>query len=253
MVTVAGSLALFAAGLLAGLVGTAGGITTLVSYPALLAAGVPPLAANTANIVALVACWPGAALISRRELSGHGRWIWRWSLVAAGGGAAGTGLLLLTPPGVFVQLVPVLVLFGAVLLLLQPRLSAMHAGADQEVTRGGRWVLPVGLVGAAIYNGYFGAGSGIIILALLLLTVDQHLPGANARKNMLIGATSLVSAAVLIVGGSVAWAVVAPLGAGMFLGSLLGPIVARRLPAPVVRIGAAVLGIALAVQLWLSR
>lgn len=251
--TAAGFLALAAAGVLAGLVGTAGGITTLISYPALLAAGVPPLAANTANIVALVACWPGAALSSRRELSGHAGWIWRWCLLAAVGGAAGTVLLLLTPPGVFVQVVPVLVLLGAVLLLIQPRLSAMRAGADQEVTRGGRWVLPVGLVVASIYNGYFGAGSGIIILALLLLSVDEHLPGANARKNMLIGATSLVSAVVLIAGGSVAWAVVAPLGAGMFVGSLLGPILARRLPASVVRIGAAVLGIALAVQLWLSR
>lgn len=251
--TAAGFLALAAAGVLAALVGTAGGITTLISYPALLAVGVPPLAANMANIVAAVACWPGAALSSRRELSGHAGWIWRWSLVTAAGGAAGTALLLLTPPGVFVQVVPVLVLLGAVLLLIQPRLAALRDGAGQEVTRGGRWVLPVGLVVASIYSGYFGAGSGIMILGLLLLSVDEHLPGANARKNMLVGATSAVSAMVLITEGSVAWAVVAPLGTGMFVGSLLGPIAARRLPAPVVRIGAGVLGIALAVQLWLSR
>src|SRR4051794_41659546 len=81
---------LAAAGLVAGVVGTAGGITSLISYPALLAVGVPPLAADVANLVALVACWPGSALVSRRELAGAGRWLAR-GLPGARARAGGRG------------------------------------------------------------------------------------------------------------------------------------------------------------------
>src|ERR1700756_2106057 len=80
-------LFLVGAGAVAGLVGTAGGITSLVSYPALLLAGVAPLQASIANLVALVACWPGSAVASRPELRGHGPWLLRWGILAAAGGA----------------------------------------------------------------------------------------------------------------------------------------------------------------------
>src|ERR1700761_3184285 len=99
-----------AAGIAAGVVGTAGGITSLVSYPALLAVGIPALPANVTNIVALVACWPGSALASRPELAGSGSWLRRWAPVAALGGAAGSALLLFTPAGVFSRVVPFLVI-----------------------------------------------------------------------------------------------------------------------------------------------
>lgn len=240
--------ALTGVGLLAALVGTAGGITTLVSYPALLVLGIPPFAANAANIVAAVACWPGSAFASRRELAGHRRWVLQWSIVAAAGGTVGTVLLLTTPPGVFVEVVPWLVLTGALLLFAQPWLSARRSPGS----RGRAWLLPVGLAAASVYNGYFGAGSGIMILALLLLTLDVRLPIANARKNMLVGAASPASTLVLALYGPVPWATVAPLAAGMFVGSLLGPVVARRLPANIVRVTAAALGVVLAAQLWLS-
>src|SRR3984957_17934311 len=106
-------LFLAAAGALAGLVGTAGGITSLVSYPALLFAGVAPLQANVANIVVLVACWPGSAAASRPELAGRGAWLRRWAVVAALGGTAGSVLLLVTPAGVFGRVVPFLVAIGS--------------------------------------------------------------------------------------------------------------------------------------------
>src|SRR5690242_15104792 len=98
--------ALVAAGGLAGLVGSAGGITSLVSYPALLAVGLPALAASVANSVALVACWPGSALSSRPELRGTARRLGQWIGVAGVGGAAGALLLRSTPPGVFERIVP---------------------------------------------------------------------------------------------------------------------------------------------------
>jgi uncharacterized protein len=236
-----------AAGVVAGIVGTAGGITSLISYPALLAAGVPALPANVANLVALVGCGPGAALASRPELRGRASWLRRWAWVAAAGGAIGAVLLLNTPSTAFSRVVPFLVAAGSLALLLQPGLSSLRK-------RGGRTNTPVllaGLLSMSAYNGYFGAGSGVMTLSLLLFTVDPHLARANAIKNVFIGATSVVSALVFIAFAPVDWAAAIPLGIGMFAGSLIGPRLARHVPASAVRWIVAVLGIGLAVRLWL--
>ncbi len=108
----------------------------------------------------------------------------------------------------------------------------------------------MGLLPLSVYNGYFGAGSGIMILALLMFTTDSELPKANALKNMLIGAGAGISAIAFAAFGSVYWLAVAPLSVGMFAGSTLGPRVTRRVPTAVLRWLIAFLGIALAVQLW---
>ncbi|MDR8414852.1 sulfite exporter TauE/SafE family protein [Nonomuraea sp. 3-1Str] len=250
----AGQMALLAlAGVVAGVVGTAGGITSLISYPALLALGLPAVTANVANIVAFAACWPGAALASRPELAGQGPWLRRRLPPAVLGAAAGSALLLSTPPGVFARIVPFLVAGGALALLAQPRLAAYHERRRRGRRPGADAVaLPVVLLVMSVYNGYFGAGSGVMILALLLITAEPRLPTANALKNMLIGASALVSAAAFTVFGAVEWAAVVPLGAGMFAGATLGPRLARRLPAAVVRRLAALVALVLAVRLWIE-
>jgi uncharacterized protein len=242
-------LILLVAGIVAGLVGTAGGITSLVSYPSLLAVGIPALPATVANSLALVACWPGSALASRPELTGKGPWLSRRVPVAAVGGAAGAALLLSTPAGLFERVVPFLVVSGSAVLLAQPRLSARQASGQKSMPR---CVFPVALFALSLYNGYFGAGSGVMILALLLFAADPELPRANALKNMFIGAASVVSAIAFASFGPVDWLAVAPLGAGMFAGSTLGPWVTRRLPTGLLRWLVALLGVALAIQLWLS-
>jgi uncharacterized membrane protein YfcA len=239
------------AGVLAGLVGTAGGITSLISYPALLVAGLPALAANVTNIVALVACWPGAALASQPELAGQRPWLRRWLPVAALGGAAGSLLLIFTPPGVFARVVPILVAVGSLALLAQPRLAA-RLNQHGDLTGARAVTLPLGLTAMSLYNGYFGAGSGVMILALLMISADPHLPTSNALKNMLIGAASITSAVIFAVAGPVDWAAVAPVGAGLFAGSVLGPRVTRRLPAGLLRWLVALIGIVLAVRLWID-
>jgi uncharacterized protein len=239
---------LLAAGTAAGLVGTAGGITTLVSYPALLAVGIPALPANVANIVALPACWPGSALASQPELAGQAPWLCRWAPVAALGGALGAALLLSTPAGIFGRVVPFLVLAGSLALLLQPRLSAWR---HRHQMQDSRLLLPAGVLLLSVYNGYFGAGSGVMLLALLLLTAEQHMARANALKNMLIGATSIVSAVAFILFGPVDWAAAGPLAAGMLIGSTAGPRAARRIPARLLRRLVALLGLGLAIWLWL--
>jgi uncharacterized protein len=243
-------LFLLAAGALAGLVGTAGGITSLVSYPALLLAGVAPLQANVANLVALVACWPGAAVASQPELRGRGRWLRRWGIVAAFGGAAGSVLLLVTPPGVFGRVVPYLVAAGSLALLCQPWLAARPSWRADAGW--GRLLLPCGVAVLSCYNGYFGAGSGVLLLALLLLTAEPHLASANALKNMLVGAATVTSAVLFAVLTRVDWAAVAPLALGLFAGSLAGPRAARRLPPGVLRWLVALTGLALAIRLWFS-
>jgi uncharacterized protein len=244
-------LLLSVAGTLAGIVGTAGGITTLIAYPALLLSGLSALPATVTGSVALVACWPGSALASRPELADTRRWVLRWGSVAAAGGAAGALLLACTPPGVFSRIVPFLVAFGALALLLQPRVTAWRSrGKPSRLGHGA--VLWAGVTALSVYNGYFGAGSGVMLLALMLITVDPKITTANALKNMLVGAASVIAAALFAIVAPVDWAAALPLAVGLFLGSTIGPRVARRLPAPALRWLVAILGLAFAVRLWFS-
>ncbi|MGH7705630.1 MAG: sulfite exporter TauE/SafE family protein [Candidatus Dormibacteria bacterium] len=247
--TLAHAALLAAAGLLAGVVGSAGGITSLISYPALLAVGLTPLGATVTNSVALVVCWPGSALGSRSELRGRAPWLLRWGMVAAGGGAVGAGLLLSTPEGVFGRVVPFLLGLASVALLLQPQLSAWrqrHGSLTHPLLLGG------GLFTMSLYNGYFGAGAGVMVLTLVLLAVDQRYLLANALKNMLVGVATMVAALGFVIFAAVNWRDAVPLGMGLFLGSTLGPGVARWVPATPLRIVVALSGLGLAVRLWLA-
>jgi uncharacterized protein len=246
MISTVDAAALVAAGTAAGTVGSAGGITSMVSYPALLAVGLSPVSASIANSVAIPACWPGSALASQVELRGRSAWLWHWGTVAAFGGAAGAALLLLTPARVFEDIVPFLVLAGSAGLIAEPRLRRRRA---QHATSP---VLPAGVLVLSLYNGYFGAGAGMMLLTLMLVFVDRDLPAANALKNMLLGAASVVSATLFAVSGSVTWSAALPLAVGMLIGSNLGPRVTRHVSPTLMRRLIAALGFALAIQLALD-
>lgn len=249
VITTSNTILLIGAGVVAGVLGSAGGITSLISYPALLAIGIPPLPANVTNAVALVASFPGSALGSRFELKGQGPWIRRWALLAALGGVVGVALLLLTPDRVFNRIVPFLLASAAVVLLVQPRLLRWH---ESRLRRGHRYLLPVGLFAVSVYSGYFGAGSGVMVLALLLLTVDQEFPRANALKNMILGVADVVAAVGFLLFGPVRVEAALLLGAGLLIGSFFGPSVTRRVPGSVLRVLVALLGFGLAVWLWVT-
>ncbi|MGH2512199.1 MAG: sulfite exporter TauE/SafE family protein [Candidatus Limnocylindrales bacterium] len=240
---------LLAAGALAGAAGSAGGTASLISYPALLVVGVPPFQANVTNAVAFVASWPGSALGSRTELRGRGRWLLRWGLLAAAGASVGAALLLLTPSAIFGRVVPYLVAFAALALLFQPRIRAWQA---RHPRMNSPFILPAGLLAASVYNGYWGAGAGVMLLAVMLMAVDQHLPRANALKNMLLGFSDIVAASAFVLFGPVDWAAAAPLALGLFAGSTVGPAVTRRVPADALRVVVGLAGLGLAVKLWLS-
>ena len=246
------ALLLVVAGFAAGLCGTVAGLASLFSYPALLAAGLPPLAANVTNTVALTATTVGAVAGSRTELTGQGPALRRFAPVVLLGGAAGAAVLLLAPAGTFEAVVPWLIAAASVVLLLQPRIRL----AAERLTAGrdGRAHLStsVGLFAVAVYGGYFGAAAGVLMLAVLLVGLPVSLLDGNALKNVLLGLANTTAALGFAVLGPVDWAAVAPLALGLLAGARLGPALARRLPATALRIGIGVAGLGLAAAIGLG-
>jgi hypothetical protein len=155
----------------------------------------------------------------------------------------GVALLLLTPDQVFNHLVPYLLLLASLALFFQPRLSRWH---EAHIHRQGA-MLGWGLFVVSVYSGYFGAGSGIMALALILLTVDPDFARANALKNMILGVATLVAALGFLLFGPVHLEAALCLGVGCVVGSFLGPSVARTIPGDVLRVIAAAFGVGLAV------
>ncbi|MBN9756158.1 putative membrane protein [Pseudonocardia sp. Ae406_Ps2] len=234
---------LLGAGVAAGLIGSVAGLASLFSYPALLAVGLPPTTANVTNTVCMLFQGAGAVAGSRPELRGAGPQLRRWLGPAVLGGAAGAGLLLLTPAGGFERIVPFLVAAAALLLLRPPA-----AGEPRPPGPG----VALAVFGVAVYAGYFGAAAGVMMLALTLSLPGATLLRANALKNVLTWAANTVAAVGFAVFGDVAWAAVPPLALGLLVGGRLGPVVARRLPARFVRIAIAVAGLGLAVRLFVQ-
>ena len=236
---------LVAAGFGGGLAGSVAGLASLVSYPALLAVGVPAISANVSNTVALVASSVGSVTGSVPELRGQRARARRLAAVAIAGGATGSALLLLTPRSTFVRLVPFLIAAGAIAVLLPVR--KLHP-VDTPPT----WSLLAAVFGIGIYGGYFGAGAGVIMLAALMMATGESLPRSNAMKNLLLGLANGVAACAFVVFGPVRWLAVLPLAAGFFIGGRLGPVVVRRVPAWPIRVVISMAGIGLAIHLALD-
>ncbi len=239
-------LLLLGAGVVAGVVGTAGGVTSLISYPALLAVGLPPLTANVTNSLAVLGSGFGSASRARPDVDGHSRTlrVWLPSMVVLS--LVGALLLLRTPSHVFDVIVPLLVVTGSTVLLLQPVISRWQERRGLAVHR---VVIALTGAGVALYNGYFGAGSGILLIALLMLTTEPVLHRANSLKNVIIAVADILPAIVFALSGTVAWWAVWPLGIGALVGGLAGPTVARRTNPAVLRPLVAACGYLLAV--WL--
>jgi uncharacterized membrane protein YfcA len=240
---------LLVAGVLAGALGSSGAIASLVSYPALIAAGVPPLTANITNIVAGTALWPGSALASRPELHGRTGWLVRHLAPAAGGAGIGVALLLQTPAHSFADVVPFFVAAGSLALLFSPLLTR-SGRADRRIPA---WGLDGAILLVSVYAGYFGAAAGVMTLALVLITATPHLATANALKNMLIGVGSVVATVGLILLHPIDWASTIPLAAGMLGGGVLGPRVTRHVSPRIMRPIVAAIGLGLAIHLGFNH
>jgi uncharacterized protein len=236
-------LLLVGAGLLAGLTGSIAGLASLVSYPALLAVGLGPIAANVTNTVALVFSTLGSTLGSRPELEGQAARLRPLGVAGLAGGAVGATLLLLTPSETFERIAPWLIGVASLTILVKPRVHPEHA---HDRAGGG---LIAGVFCIAIYGGYFGAAAGVMVLALMLVATGESLARSNAFKNVVLGIANVAAAIGFAFFGPVHWGAAAPLALGLFAGGRLGPVVVRRSDATVLRVVIGVAGLALAVKL----
>jgi uncharacterized protein len=234
---------LLLAGFGAGLSGTITGLASLVSYPALLATGIPPVAANVTNTVALFSNTVGAVLGSRPELRGHwGRLVY-YCVASVLGGALGGALLLWTPSDAFEKIVPFLIAIGsATILLRRPAVTKEYTGRPS-------WPTLLGVFAIGIYGGYFGAAAGVLMLALLLAAGADSLARASGYRNLVLGLANGIAAIGFALFGPVVWSAAIPLGIGFFVGGRLGPIVVRHSPADALRVVIAIAGIGLAIYL----
>lgn len=242
-------LLLLLAGIGAGLAGSIAGLASLISYPALLAVGLAPVAANVTNTVALVFSGVGSVLGSRPELRGEGHRLRRLAPAAVAGAIVGGVLLLSTPPGAFELIVPWLIGLASLAILVGPQPAELRGTLHRTVDS--RKVV-TGVFFIGIYGGYFGAAAGVILLALLLASSGETLARSNALKNAILGLANGIAALGFAVFGPVQWLAVVPLSLGFLAGGRLGPAVVRRSPSGLLRGIVAVAGIAVAIRLGLD-
>jgi uncharacterized membrane protein YfcA len=251
-----GMLAVVGAGLGAGVVITAIGAGSLVSFPILLAVGVSPLVANVSNTVGLV---PGGVTGTwgyRSEMAGYPHLVRRVALTSVVGALAGAVLLLAFPPGAFEAVVPYLVLFAATLVGIQPFVSvalrrrAQRRGlvvATDRETMGPRLTAASSVVG--VYGGYFGAGQGVMLVAFLALGLDVPLQAINALKNLAILAANVAATVVFVFAAPLDWTVVGLIALGSLVGGWVGAHLGRRLPPTVFRVLVVLFGYVVAIRL----
>ncbi|WP_300008058.1 sulfite exporter TauE/SafE family protein [Pseudonocardia sp.] len=242
---------LLVAGLLAGAVNAVAGGGSLLVFPALLAVGFPPLAANVTNSVAQWPGYLGLVVGARRDLAGQRRRILRTSAVAAAGSALGCALLLVLPDAVFETVVPVLVFLASALMALGPRLRRWIGTPDAGAPDRNAALLPAVFV-AAVYGGYFGGALGVILIATLSLCAHDRLVRLNALKGMLSLVVATVTVVIFAIGAPVDWLAVALLAPTTLVGGFLGAKVAQRLPENVLRWAVVLLGVAVGIALLLS-
>jgi uncharacterized membrane protein YfcA len=240
------ALALAAAGLAAGTASAMAGGASIITFPVLLAMGVPPVVANVTNTVGLAPIVVGTALNSAPELRGQRGRLTALGPTALVGGAGGSVLLLSTPGETFRAIVPGLIAGSCLLLLAQPWL-VRHTLSGGRRRRHAAAQASTFLVG--FYTGYFGAASGVLFLALVGLVSTASLHELNATKNMLVGAANALATVIFAVVADVRWPMAAALAVGSLLGGAVGARLVRRVPAPYLRTAIALIGLAVAVRL----
>ena len=215
------------AGFLAGMVNAIAGGGTLLTFPVLVWLGVPPIMANATATMTALPGYIGSAWAYRRDIRAEGSLrLGSILLIAALGGLAGAGLLLITPGDAFVGIVPWLLLTATLLFAAGPRLVA--------VVRARGWSVGPALSAAALflvaaYGGYFNGGLGIMLLAVFGLIGFQNLHGMNGLKNLLSAVLSLVSVATYATAGLIAWEPATILALATTMGGYIGAQQARRI------------------------
>ncbi len=237
----------------AGAVNAVAGGGTLIVFPALMAAGYSSKVANVTNTVAI---WPGTiggSLAYRREIGERRTRVIALTLPSIAGGLVGSLLLLSTSDQVFRAIVPFLIYFACVLLWLQPRLSklTMFGASSVADVQSTSPLLHAGIFLVAVYGGYFGAGIGILMLAILGILATDNLHHNNAIKGILAMVINFTALVVFALRADVAWGPAAIMAVASILGGYGGVHFARRISARVLRAGIIVYGVAIATVLLL--
>ncbi len=227
------------------------GSGSLITFPTLLAFGVPPVLANVTNNVGLVPGSASGAYGYRHELAGQRGRLLRLGVGSACGAAAGAVLLLKLPASTFKVIVPVLILIACVLVILQPRLNGWLAAHRSKGSRHGGPPLFAGVVGSGVYGGYFGAAQGVLMIGLLGVFLEEPLQRINGLKNVLTCVVNGVAAIVFIALTHVAWLLAALIAVGSTVGGLIGARYGRRLPPMALRVLVVIIGVISAVRLIL--
>ncbi|MEV0230627.1 sulfite exporter TauE/SafE family protein [Nonomuraea sp. NPDC050786] len=225
--------AVLAAGVAGGGINTVVGSGSLITFPTLLAVGLPPITANVSNNIGLVPGGVTGAMGYRPELKGQRERLLRLAPASVIGSLAGGLLLLNLPESSFNVIVSVLIALSCVMVLIQPRLSRMLAARPGQA-HGGPW-LWLGALAAGAYGGYFGAGQGILLIGIMGILLDEELQRVNAAKNVLVLLVNFTAAILYTLVADVDWLAVLLVALGSMIGGFLGARVGRRLPAPILR------------------
>ena len=247
--------AILLAGLAAGTINTVVGSGTLITFPTLLAFGIPPVTANVSNTVGLAPGSLSGAIGYRAELTGQRRRLVRLGSASLVGGIAGALLLLVLPSSAFDAIVPVLIVLGCVLVVLGPRIQrrvAARAAQSGGLPEHGVWWVWPAIAAAGVYGGYFGAAQGVLLMAILGIGVADSMQRHNATKNVLALIVNGVAAVIFIFVADVNWPVAGLIALGSVIGGQIGATVGRRLPANVLRAVIVTVGV-VAVVVFLFR
>ena len=241
------------AGLMAGGVNAVAGGGSLISFPALLAAGYPPVTANVTNTVALFPGYAGSVAGGRPELEGQRPTVRVLSITGVLGGIGGAVLLLTTPGDVFEAVVPFLILIACALLVVQPRLAKLVQSRAGERRSAHSPTMLLAVLCAAVYGAYFGAGLGVLLLGMLGVFLAEPLRRINALKNvssLVINTVALVAFGIF---GPVAWEAVLVVAVTALVGGFLGAKVASRIPSALLRTGVVLYGVIVSVVLLVQQ
>jgi uncharacterized protein len=220
-----------------GFVNALAGGGTLITFPMLTAVGVPPVVANITNTVALCPGYIGGTLAQRTDLKGQGRRMWLLLPTGVVGGIVGGILLLYTSDAVFRKLIPYLILTAVVLLAFHDRMriwvmARMSDAGHHHLNEAWSMVL---IFPAAIYGGYFGAGVGVMMLAVLGLVLEDSLTRLNALKQSLSFSINIAAAIFFLFSGQVVWSAAMVMAVGALAGGMLGGRMAGRIKPIVLR------------------
>ncbi|MFC8831410.1 sulfite exporter TauE/SafE family protein [Streptomyces sp. NPDC057137] len=246
-------LAVFVAGTCAGTINAIVGSGTLITFPVLLATGLPPVTATVSNALGLIPGAVSGAIGYRAELAGQRRRIMRLGTASVCGGLGGAILLVSLPSTAFETIVPILVSLALVLVILQPRLSKTvrrHRERRGVATKtDGGPLLFGGVLAASVYGGYFTAAQGIIYMSLMGMLIDEEMQRLNAVKNVLAAIVNTIAAIFFLFVAEFDWTAVVLIAVGSAIGGQLGAKVGRRLSPAVMRATIVVVGTVAIVQL----